>query len=261
MTTVARVLNETSSHWYTKAGEPFFEIPKKDGSGMRAPTIADARELHLLPSVTQVLGILDKPDLNAWKIEQAVLAVLSTKQNDGEQLDAFVNRVLRVERVQDQEAARARTLGTDIHDAIEKALTKKEWNQELAPFVNPVLEWVKLNCHVLWTEKILVGKGYAGRADTLLAHNQEGAYFLTDFKTTSRLPTAGSWPEHELQTAAYAKACPDKKVGSRLITANVYISTKEPGQIRTFYQDHWRDTFKVFQQILKVWQWAKGYVP
>lgn len=260
MTTVARVLNETSSHWYTKAGEPFFEIPKKDGSGMRAPTIADARELHLLPSVTQVLGILDKPDLNAWKIEQAVLAVLSTKQNDGEQLDAFVNRVLRVERVQDQEAARARTLGTDIHDAIEKALSGKEWDKQLAPFVDPVLGLLKELGKVAWTEKILVGKHYAGRADTLIWNESLPNEILIDFKTTSRLPDKDSWPEHKLQTAAYA-ATLGNSGKERRITGNIYISTKNPGQIKAFYQTDWPQTFKVFQQILKIWQWAKGYVP
>jgi hypothetical protein len=35
---------EKSSHWYDKDGNAVFEIPKKDGSGMRPTTVKDARE-------------------------------------------------------------------------------------------------------------------------------------------------------------------------------------------------------------------------
>ena len=70
--TAARVATLESSHWYDSAtGEPRHEIPKAKGDGMRKPTIADARKLKLLPSVTSILKVIDKPALTTWKIEQA----------------------------------------------------------------------------------------------------------------------------------------------------------------------------------------------
>lgn len=258
MTTTARVFTEGSSHWYHKDGKPCYELPKADGKGMKAPTLADARKLALLPSVTNILGILDKPALTSWKIEQAVLAVMTSTRKEGEETDAFVKRILQEERVQDQEAARAREVGTQIHDAIEKALTGQDWDKSLAAAVEPVLTWVMTTGRVLWAEKILVGTGYAGRAD--LAIEGPGIY-LIDFKTTSRLPDKDSWLEHKLQTAAYA-ATLGNTGDKALITGNVYISTKEPGKFAVFTQTDWPTTFqKGFLPVLNFWQWANRYAP
>ena len=55
---------------------------------------------------------------------------------------------------------------------------------------------------VVWTEKVLVGEGYAGRADILV--EGDGDLFLTDFKTTGKLPKNGSYTEHLLQTSVPA---------------------------------------------------------
>ena len=56
---------------------------KKDGEGTRATTLADARKLGLLPSVTSIIGVLDKPALSNWKMDRAALAaVANPKQPD-----------------------------------------------------------------------------------------------------------------------------------------------------------------------------------
>lgn len=44
-----------NSHWYSKKGDPFHTIPKKNEKGNRVTTLADARELGLFPSVTTIL--------------------------------------------------------------------------------------------------------------------------------------------------------------------------------------------------------------
>ena len=104
---------------------------------MKVPTLADARKLNLLPSVTTVLRILDKPALNEWKIEQGVLAVMTTPQLPGEEMDAFIHRVLHVEKVQDQEGKKARDRGTDIHAALESYFLGREVSDELRPWIEP----------------------------------------------------------------------------------------------------------------------------
>lgn len=247
-----------NGHWYSKTGEPKHWVPKKDGSGNRPTTLADARKLGLLPSVTTILKTLDKPALREWMIRQAVYAVVTSPDIPGEGLDQKIIRVLEKEEQQDQEAARAREVGTQIHDAIEKALTGQDWDKSLAAAVEPVLTWVMTTGRVLWAEKILVGTGYAGRAD--LAIEGPGIY-LIDFKTTSRLPDKDSWLEHKLQTAAYA-ATLGNTGDKALITGNVYISTKEPGKFAVFTQTDWPTTFqKGFLPVLNFWQWANRYAP
>lgn len=224
---------------------------------MKSPTLADARKLNLRPSVTKIIGILDKPALNDWKIEQACLAILTSKQNDGEALDAFVHRVLHEERVQDQEAAKARDVGTQIHDALEAALTGKEWDRSLTAFVEPIIAWQQATGKVYWAEKILVGNGYAGRADVLI--EMPSGLLLADFKTTGKLPDKDSWLEHKLQTAAYAATLP---VDKPIATGNVYISTKEPGKYAVFTQADWKQTYACgFLPIVGYWQWSTGYKP
>jgi hypothetical protein len=55
-----------SSHWYSLDGKPCHTVPNKDGDGTRTTTLRDARKLQLLPSVTTIIGILDKPQLTKW---------------------------------------------------------------------------------------------------------------------------------------------------------------------------------------------------
>jgi ATP-dependent exoDNAse (exonuclease V) beta subunit len=232
-----------------------YEVPYADPSkGMRKTTLADAKKLGLLPSVTTILNCLDKPALTAWKIENACLSVLTAPRQEGEELDAFVKRVLSKERQQDQESIRAMQLGTEVHEAIEQALGGKQFNPDLTVYVNPVLS-LELFKGQNTTEKILVGDGYAGRTDCI--SELGNVVYLVDFKTAKTLPKKTSWTEHVLQTSAYAAALGN--VGNqKIITANIYISTTEPGKIAVFEQESWSETFKAFQAVKQYWYWANG---
>ena len=85
---------QAPSHWYLRDGRPFHEIARKDGCGSRPVTLADARKVLALPSVTNVLGILAKPALEAWKIEQGILSSLTLPRHPGEDLAAFAKRIV-----------------------------------------------------------------------------------------------------------------------------------------------------------------------
>ena len=63
-------------HWYQVDGTPAHRLPTKDGSGDRPTTIRDAKRLGLYPSVTSILGILNRPMLERWKLDQVALATL-----------------------------------------------------------------------------------------------------------------------------------------------------------------------------------------
>lgn len=246
MTTLARPTTSQSSHWYTKSGEPCHTVKCTTKDGDRPTTIADARKLGLLPSVTNILSCLRKPALESWKIEQACLSVLTAPHKEGEALDAFVQRVLHYEKQHEQEARDAADLGTRVHKALEDELSGRIADHEMLPWVEPVWEHLnKLGAKVVATEKVVVGDGYAGRFDCLTENT------VWDFKTTKTLPTKCSWPEHSLQLAAYAYSLP-------LFTGmvgNIYISTTEPGKIAVFQNPYWRGRdYEAFRHLLEYWR-------
>ena len=141
MTTAARPTSEQSCHWYFPDGRAAYEMPYADPrKGMRKTTLADARKLGLLPSVTTLMRVLHKQALVDWLIEQACLAVLTSPKLDGEALDAFVHRILHEEKVQDQEGQAARDRGTEMHAAIEAAFGGEIVPMEIWPWVQPAFD-------------------------------------------------------------------------------------------------------------------------
>ena len=81
-------------HWYTEQGESAHVVIGKNGNE-RNTTVADARKMGLLPSVTSVLGIMDKPQLTAWKIEQAIMSSLTLPREEGEELEDYAKRIVK----------------------------------------------------------------------------------------------------------------------------------------------------------------------
>lgn len=258
MNTAANIITPQSSHWYHQNPvSPCYELPKKDGSGMKTPTLADARKLNLIPSVTTVLKVLDKPALNRWLIEQAVLACLTAPRLPDEPLDVFVDRVLNVERQQDQESAKARDIGKEIHDGIEQFLKTGKCSQVMEPYVLPVIMGISKYGRVIAVERIIAGDGYAGKLDLVM----EGVdVWVMDFKSTKKIPKE-SYSEHRLQLAAYAKAFGNTG-DLYLKTANVYISTTEPGTYAIRENPDWTVDYEMgFKKLVEYWQWANDYYP
>lgn len=256
--TAANVRRSDGSRFYTQAGQPVWEIQKKSGNGMKKPTIVDAREGGWYPSVTTVLKAADRPALNAWLTEQAVIACLTTERRNDEGLDSFIKRVLQDDRIQDQEASAAADKGTAIHDAIEKAIKGEGVEDPWRPYVHAVMPVIEFAGKIVWTEKVLVGDGYAGRSDILLENDQN--IILGDFKTTGKLPEKEAWPEHRMQVAAYAKTL-GNTADKHIITMLIYISTKTT-EVRPFFQENWLDTYeRGFKPLFQFWQWANSYYP
>lgn len=245
-------------------------MEKKDGSGMRKTTLADARKLNLLPSVTTVIGLLAKPALIDWMCEQAALAVLTSPRKDGEDLDAFVLRVLHTEEQQHGERDIARDRGIAIHDAIEALMRGEQANGEILPWVKPAFDALIAYGKPVATERILVGNGFAGKTDLVM--DCKDHWRLWDFKGTSKLPdpARGAWPEHRLQVAAYARAYqqlldtggPEAGADRPIIVGNVYISTAKQGEFVIIEHEDWEATFDLgFAPLIQHWQWANNYFP
>ena len=86
LSTTRLVQAESGGHWYSENGESAHVVIGKNGKE-RNTTVADARKMGLLPSVTSVQSILEKPQLTAWKISTAVESALTLPKEENETLE------------------------------------------------------------------------------------------------------------------------------------------------------------------------------
>jgi len=172
-----------SAHWYRSDGVPLHTVLSAKGE-LRPTTLRDARKLGLLPSVTNILGVIAKPELTAWLQEQAVLAALTLPRIAGESEDAFAKRVVADSLTTRDGAA---DFGTAFHHGAEHIAHTLEVDaaHPAAEWLRHYRDWYQANALTLyWTERVLVGTGlgYAGTADLLIDHAVHGPT-LVDLKT------------------------------------------------------------------------------
>lgn len=220
-----KLFSERYSHWYQPDGQPCHTIPARSGE-LRPTTVRDARKLGLLPSVTNVLGVINKPELVRWKLEQAVLAALTLPRLNGEELDDFARRVAEDSQSRVNTAA---DFGTAFHAGAERISNSLELDpaDPLAPWLQRYRDWFQVRCsRVHWAERVLVNPqlGYAGTADLLVDHQEHGLT-LIDIKTQTFKPglpprAYSSW---RYQLAAYKAA-----LGKDLKCMNLIVNSAAP---------------------------------
>jgi len=273
MATVANIKNSEGSHYYYPDGTLCYSLPKKDGSGMKVPTLADARKLNLLPGVSTILRVLHKEALVQWLVEQACLAILTSPRLPGEKDDDFTKRILSTERVQDQESQIARDRGTEIHDGLDLLAKGQPAPEAILPWIKPAFEAVLKYGEVVSTEISIAGDGYGGRID--LIQKAPECLWVWDWKSTKKLPDpnkGGAWRDHLLQTSAYARAVEKKIIAKetrcpKIRTGNVYISTVEPGAFVICEHDdtpesNWGKTYlEGFEPLVRHWCWSNSFWP
>jgi hypothetical protein len=263
---------ERASHWYRREEErwaPFYECPKKSGDGMKAVTLREARECNAVPSVTNVLNVLAKPGLEAWKATQYIEAALTLPRLPDEPLDAYAKRV-----VDDAEAksAVARDFGTHIHKAIELELTRDRVSavEELETFMRPIRDWLKDNVGEIYGAEIIVGStihGFAGKLDLdceLTGQSTPAGRALIDFKTQGVKPGKPPtfYSEWAKQLSAY-KAAREESEGAGAIENCVSVVI-DSGKPQTPFVHAWTGLdrhFELFKCCLEIWRDEKSYDP
>jgi hypothetical protein len=248
-----------TSHWYDKTGAAVFEVPRASGGGMRPTTLADARKLGLLPSVTTILGVIDKPQLSDWRVKQAIQACY-----DNRPTGTLEDYTRAMQAKSEEQVGDAADLGTSIHAALESAFAGEDYDPALAVYVKPTLAKVDAaGIRLLQHELRLVSPyGYAGTTDAVMV-DSDGRQGILDFKSRKTKPGQKClpWETEPMQIAAYGAAQFGAIEG--LTGANVYISTTEPGRVEivTYTADQLTEAWEAFLAALNLWSYLKGYQP
>lgn len=191
MSSTQVVRPDGSSHWYVindqNKVESFHTVPYagkrgKDGE-TRPTTLRDARKVGAAPSVTNVLSILHKEFLVAYKVNQAILAALTLPKIENESVDDFANRVVIDSK---EHAASAARLGSRLHEVGSALITgttdglplegEMIEGRDLAEVAKPVVDLINnITPENLHTDKDLSEFyvyhpeiGYAGTCDGLI---------------------------------------------------------------------------------------------
>lgn len=256
---------EGSSHWYTKDGVPCHEVPRAGGEGMRPATVRDARKIGLYPSVTNILSVLNKPYLNAWKATQYIEAFVDVVSSGGEG-----DRVAAAVELAEQRMAVPRDTGTAYHAAFADLVRMFESEYAAVPprdvpvrTLAAFAEWYTTHCRDGRSETPFASPfGYGGCVDWHGFYceqpGDEPQFAILDWKTQSTEPgkKVKHYTEWPVQLAAYARGL-GVTHAARLI--NVVISTTEPGRIEVVEWDEGVEFwFARFNEVFAVWRGALG---
>jgi hypothetical protein len=253
--------NEPMSHWYRPTGESVHKVPTQAG-GLRPTTIRDAIREKLLPSVTNILNVIAKPQLENWKLNQVAIAALKNPKQPGESDEYWIKRVVEASKAPTQEAA---DLGSRIHEALELATSGQPFDEALRVHVEPVIEWItKTGIKIVEREVVLVNpeEGYAGRCDALFRFGKAGMGVI-DFKTrkTEARKAVTPYDGQGAQLAAYAAAYFGAAALPKCLLANVYISTTEPGRMEVCKHPDPAGEYEFFLHCAAAWRKVKQYDP
>ncbi len=244
-------------HWYDKQGNAVYEVPRAKGDGMRPTTLADARKLGLVPSVTTILSCAAKPGLEAWKAKQILEAALTLPRLPDETLDDYATRIIEDSKAQGKKAAER---GTELHAAIEDYIKKTfnpMWSEHLNKLDKTLLQY-GIDIHKGKPEHSFASEmGYGGKTDLIIDGIPAA---LCDFKTKANLKAKQlAWPENCWQLAAYAHGIGFVEP-ARLI--NVFIGIEDcEVRIHEWSNEDAIKGFKCFKLLLDFWQITKNYKP
>ena len=247
MTTIIARASE-SQHWYDKSGKPMYTVKAKDGAD-RPTTLRDARKMGLVPSVTTIMSVMAKPGLEAWKMNQMMMAALTLPRAPDEPEEQFIERIQKDSK---EQAKRAAERGTSIHEALEKfyegVLYYEHHEHQMG--VDAAMQ-AHFGIQNWKTETAFASElGYGGKLDL---HCMDGEGIVVDFKTKEFTDPAKIFLYDELpmQLVAYRMGL-DKP---RARCANVFVSVTQPGlvHIKEWTEDELMRAWNMFGALKQFW--------
>ena len=249
---MAEIKFESGGHWYDK-----------EGNSRHDADLRVARKENLFPSVTTIMKVLAKPELDTWKLNQVLLASLTLPRVPGESEEDYAKRVVNDFQSTSYSAA---SIGTDMHDWAEKYIAGSSQVPENLAMYRPTLEalarWIDENVPAgADVEKSMVSElGYAGRVDcqwsgVIVDWKSQGVKLT---KTKEPRPDPKFYDEWCSQLVAYARG--DMSV--RLISVIMSTNLEAPGiWVKEWTEEEKKSAWEIFNSCLIIWQRQKGYCP
>jgi len=245
-----------SQHWYTREGAPAYSVTNKDGH-QRPTTLRDARKLNLIPSVTTIIKCAASPGLEAWKLQQMMLAALTLPRAPEETEESFISRIQSDSK---EQAKMAADRGSEVHAALEGYFDTRHVTSKFSESIFGTEEQViKVFGDLEWcAEKSFAHtKGFGGKVDL---HSRDGNGVVIDFKTkeftSDQVEKAQGFDEHLMQLAAYRVGLdlPDARC------ANVFVSVTQPGLVvvREWTQEELKKGWAMYESLLNYWYAKSG---
>jgi hypothetical protein len=244
-----------SSHWYLPTGEPFYTVKAKAGHD-RPVTIADARKVNAVPSVTTVLGIMDKPELVTWRVKQGILSALTLSRNEGEGDDDYLARVMADSKKQVVDAADE---GTRIHDALETSYKGGDVPEGYRRHVDAVREAIRARYPGVddWVSErsFAHALGFGGKVDL----HSPSTGIVIDFKGKD-----GDFTDNKKLAYDQHYQLGGYHLGLELPNAecvNVFVSRTHPGcvSLHTWTAKEVEQGAQIFLAALNLWRLVKRY--
>ena len=249
----ANKFKSESGHWYTQEGEPMYTIVGANGKE-RNTTLRDARKEQLVPSVTTILSMIAKPQLENWKINQALNSALTLEKDSLETIEEFAYRCKQDSKRIGQEAAKK---GTKIHAMIERGFLG-EGTSKTYKIIQAWLDKNFPNEEWIAEDSFCADLGYGGKIDL---YSKSGIF--VDFKTKDNLkgkdPAKLVYDEHGMQLSAYAQGCGYDDVER----VSIFVDREDTELIACHIWDkESQDKHKeMFNSILNYWKLVKDYEP
>ncbi len=246
-------------HWYRISdGQPQYTVPKADGKGDRDTTMRDGRKLGLVPSVTTILGIVDKPALSRWKSEQLLKAVYENPYRYGWD-DNWEQHKKKIYSLAEKEGKDAAARGGQIHDALEHYYLGEGLNPDFEEYCRPVIDLIAQRfgkmCSWIPEKSFSHHLGFGGKCDLhMLPCCEFPKGVILDFKTKSAedFSKVKAYPEQCQQLVAYREGfnLPDAEC------FNLFIGTQKPATLllHEWPEDECQSAWKCFSHLVEYWK-------
>jgi len=218
---------------------------------------------ELVPSVTNIIGILDKPALPRWAAKLVAERAMVMKHSLANMDDNDIVDTLK--GAPWSRSKRAADRGTDIHAYLEHRLNGWEpesLSSDAMPYKDAADDWFERNYpdEVVGTEVTLFHPMYAGTTDVIMRRG--GRLIIADFKTSKAI-----YDEAALQLSALAGCYTDADGhpvpwrngdGEQIETPDlIVIRIGEDGWEEKVVADPYGSQI-AFLGLLNAWHWKHG---
>lgn len=211
---------------------------------------------NVVPSVTTILNILDKPALITWKVNQHLEIAYNMRADE---YHSYRNYEQDVKRLTELEMSKAPEMGTSIHEVLESYANTGQVHPADLPMCKAVeallLEKTERNLQeqFLPEASFVSNIGFGGCVDLV------SDYWVIDYKSKQKAkafkPGKMVFDDHLMQLAAYRAGLdmPHARCG------NLFVCV-ETGRL-DFHEHKEADLVKagkMFEHCLKLWQLKNG---